>query len=315
MTQRTLGWLGLPTLAVALVASGMWMNASAQARQAQAPKAAPTQSEAPAPKVDPAEQARREYVLEVIGMGVTLDKYRQGKLWDALRQGHAFGSIRDQDPKKYPWSRDDKYGETGGRSASTLENGIGRLPMYWPAPSFYAGNAALAPESIGRPADSPITGLIGATDSNGLAWTLFISAGWATTEHPDRLLEKAFDFFDKHPDVPYLVVAAADSLYFRDLYRPKGTEPLIKDGHYIPSMPDSSALFVLARRERVEAIRPFAVEDVIEHTIEDIEELNRRGLARRIGVTYLGLMRAAQPRSKDAVHRNLTVPEWLAESA
>ena len=32
MTQRTLGWLGLPILTVALVASGMWMNASAQAR-------------------------------------------------------------------------------------------------------------------------------------------------------------------------------------------------------------------------------------------------------------------------------------------
>ena len=80
MTQKTLGWLGLPIMAVLLMASGMWVSASAQARQAQAPKAASAQSETPVPKVDPAEQARREYVLEVIGMGVTLDKYRQGKL-------------------------------------------------------------------------------------------------------------------------------------------------------------------------------------------------------------------------------------------
>ena len=44
------------------------------------------------------EQERREYVLEVIGLGVTLDKYRQGKLWDALQQGNPFTSVREQDP-------------------------------------------------------------------------------------------------------------------------------------------------------------------------------------------------------------------------
>ena len=311
MTQRTLSWLGLPIMAVLLMASGMWMNASAQARQAQAPKAAPTQSEVPAPQVDPAEQARREYVLEIIGMGMTLDKYRQGKLWDALRQGHAFGSIREQDPKKYPWSADDKEGEEGGRTSSTLENGIAKLPMYWPAPSFYADSAVIDPAARGKAADSPISGMVSSADSNGLAWTLFVSAGWALSEHPDHILEKAFDFFDKHPDVPYLVVAASDGLYFRNLYRPKGTDPLIKDGHYIPSMPDSSALFVLARRERVEAIRPFAFEDTSQ---DDFRNENRTGLARRVGLAFMDLQKSV-PKPQGTPFRNPTVPEWLAESA
>ena len=57
------------------------------------------------------EQARREYVLEVIGLGVTLDKYRQGKLWDALQQGSPFTTIREQDPKKYPWTASDRMGQ------------------------------------------------------------------------------------------------------------------------------------------------------------------------------------------------------------
>lgn len=311
MTQKTLGWLGLPIMAVLLMASGMWVSASAQARQAQAPKPTATQSAAPEPKVDPAEQARREYVLEVIGMGVTLDKYRQGKLWDALRQGHAFGSIREQDPKKYPWARDDKEGQEGGRSASTLENGIGRLPMYWPAPSLYGGDPFVNPkEPVSE--TNPVEGLVGSADSNGLAWTLFVSAGWSLSEHPDRLLEKAFDFFDRYPDVPYLVVAASDGLYFRNLYRPKGTDPLIKDGHYIPSMPDSSALFVLARRERVEAIRPFAFEDTSQDELAP--EQNRKGIARRLAVAFIDLTEKV-PKPQGTPFRNPTVPEWLAESA
>ena len=59
------------------------------------------------------EFAQREYVLEVIGLGVTLDKYRQGKLWDALQQGRPFNTIREQDPKKYPWAGTDKDGRGG----------------------------------------------------------------------------------------------------------------------------------------------------------------------------------------------------------
>lgn len=314
MTNRLMWWLIAPVTAVALFAGWRWQAASTQAKAAQEAPALPAQPAAPAARAPLDEAARREYVLEVIGLGVTLDKHRQGKLWEALQQGHAFGSIREQDPMKYPWSAEDKEGQEGGRSASTLENGVGRIPLYWPTPSFYADGPVDTPDDPSSDVN-PSVGIVGANDSNGLLWTLFVSAGFELSEHPDRLLERAFAFFDAHPDVPYVVIAASDGLTLRDDARPKGSPPLIKDGHYIPSMPDSSALFVLARRERVEAIRPFAVEDVVEHTIEDIDELNRRGLARRIGVNYLRLMSLAQPRSKDAVHRNLTVPEWLAESA
>jgi len=314
MTNRMMWWLIAPVTAVALFAGWRWQAASTQAKAAQEAPALQVEPAPPAASTPVDEVARREYVLEVIGLGVTLDKYRQGKLWEALQQGHAFGSIREQDPMRYPWSAEDKEGQEGGRSASTLENGVGKIPLYWPTPSFYADGPIATPYYALSEA-VPAEGLVASADSNGLTWTLFVSAGFELSEHPDRLLEKAFAFFDTYPDVPYLVIAASDGLTLRNEARPEGAPPLIKDGHYIPSMPDSSALFVLARRERVEAIRPFAVEDVVEHTIEDIDELNRRGLARRIGVTYLRLMRAAQPRSKDAVERNLTVPEWLAESA
>ena len=82
--------------------------------------------------------AAQTYVLEVIGLGVSLDKHRQGKLWDALQKGHPFATIREMDPNKYPYTSSDKLGVEGGASASALENGVGGLPMYWAAPSFYA---------------------------------------------------------------------------------------------------------------------------------------------------------------------------------
>ena len=60
------------------------------------------------------EPSKRDYVLEIIGLGVTLDKYRQGKLWEALQKGHAYASIREQDKEKYPWSGMEKAGISGG---------------------------------------------------------------------------------------------------------------------------------------------------------------------------------------------------------
>uniref|UniRef100_UPI003FA1FE7C type VI lipase adapter Tla3 domain-containing protein n=1 Tax=Zoogloea ramigera TaxID=350 RepID=UPI003FA1FE7C len=260
-----------------------------------------------------AKEAPREYVLEVIGLGVSLDKHRQGKLWDALQKSHPFGTIREQDPEKYAWTGSDKLGEEGGASASALTNGIGGLPMYWPAPSFYASNPIDDPNDPSSETD-PIIGIVGATDSNGLDLTLFIPAGYMLADHPDRLLEKAFAFFDAHPDVPYLVVAASDGLYFRHLNRPPGSPPLLYDGYYVPSMPASSALFVLARRERVEVLRPFAFEDTDQDKRGPIQ--NRYGLARRLFLSYADLAEAnGQAMGNGRLIRVPTVPEWLAETA
>ena len=309
--QKWTTWLGVPVLGVLLVILGQWVwsavsDARAETRARQQDEVRQANAAALA------KEAPREYVLEVIGLGVSLDKHRQGKLWDALQQGHPFGTIRAQDPEKYSWSASDKLGDEGSASASTLENGIGGLPMYWPAPSFFASEPSEDPQWPSSDADPPI-GTVAATDSNGLDLTLFIPAGYMLADHPDRLLEKAFAFFDAHPDVPYLVVAASDGLYFRHLNRPPGSPPLLYDGYYIPYMPASSALFVLARRERVEVLRPFAFEDT---SIEDFANENHRGLARRIYLRFGELSEQfGRAMGNGRLDRWPTVPEWLAETA
>ena len=98
-------------------------------------------------------------------------------------------------------------------------------------------------------------GLAGGAISSGMAWHLLVIGPRRFGEHPDRILEEMLAFFDANPDVPYIVLNSNDGMGPRDSNRPAGTPKLLKDGYYIPEMPDVSTLFVLARRERVDPIR------------------------------------------------------------
>ncbi|MBJ7313885.1 DUF2875 family protein [Rugamonas sp. CCM 8940] len=135
-------------------------------------------------------KGRREYVLEVIGLGVSLDKYRQGKLWDVLHKQGPYTSIREQDPKQYAWTGQDKDGVSGGRLYDAFENGAERTPMYWGGPSFYAGASISNPEIKFSPIN-PMMGLAGETQSTGMA--LLWSSNFG---HDDRLACCHFPFVD-----------------------------------------------------------------------------------------------------------------------
>ena len=93
MSSRILWWVAGPMTAVALFFGARWMMASNKV-QAQ-------EKHVQTHQVVAGDQSRREYVLEVIGLGVTLDKFRQGKLWEALQKGSPYVTIREQDKEKY----------------------------------------------------------------------------------------------------------------------------------------------------------------------------------------------------------------------
>ena len=243
----------MPVAAVTLALGARWTMAS---KNAQSTPRAQEQMQ----QVAMSDQARREYVLEVIGLGVTLDKYRQGKLWEALQAGGPHTTIREQDKQKYEWSAQDKKGLGGDRGGDSLENGAQYTPMYYGVPVFDAEGPILNPARAEKPT-SPLMGLAGGAISSGMAWHLFVIGPRRFDEHPDRILEEVFAFFDANPDVPYIVLNSDDGMGPRDSYRPEGAAKLLKDGYYIPEMPDSSALFVLARRERVDPVRAFVWDD------------------------------------------------------
>ncbi|WP_213959367.1 DUF2875 family protein, partial [Variovorax sp. dw_954] len=240
-----------------------------------------------------------DYVLEIIGMGVTLDKYRQGALWDVLKQGHPFATIREQDPRKYEWAATDKIGASGGRANDAVENGLKGVPDYWGVPSLYAGGPVGATDPT-RWTGGPVAGV----NSIGLGGILFVVGPWELSERPDQLLKKVFAFFDKNPEVPYVILSSDDSMGARHDKRVPGSPWLVRDGYYVSEMPDSAAVFVLARRERLDPLRPFAFDDIDSHKF-DVDEVNRRGFGRRLYLAYLELANTV----------GQTVPEWLKLTA
>jgi len=317
MGNRIFWLIIIPVVLVALLFTSMWRTAVRRA-QVPSPVIGAVQEESDAAHL---EQAKREYVLEIMGMGVTLDKYRQGKLWEALQKGSPYSSVREQDPKKYPWDANEKAGLGGKRMDDALENGFSHSPMYWGVPSFFAGGPD--PEGFVEPV--PVLGEIGGAN---LDFHLTVAAPWMLAERPDRLLEKVFSFFDTHADVPYIVLTAIDGMGVRDLYRmagnPSDYRPLLTDGYYVPEMPDASAVFILARRERVDPLRKFVWDDPDDEflhdklrwmycTLEsDLPQPDRKSPSRTVAQIAAD---SSMTLSEGRGMRPITVDEWLEASA
>jgi hypothetical protein len=308
-TMDKLRWFGVPLVTVVLLFGSSWLVASIKANAREGEWQQKTQQLREQNVASNTRQARREYVLEVIGLGITVEKYRQGKLWDILQKGTPFTSIREPDPKKYEWAKDDKLGVSGSRACDALENGAEPSPMFWGVPSFYAGgpinHPAYQPSEI-----SPESGLAASAEGTGMAWHLFVTGPWQLGERPDQLLEQVFAFFDAHPDLPYIVLLSDDSSATRHASRDPSTPPLIKNGYYIPDMPDSTAVFVLARRERVEPLRPYVWDDLDNDYLQE----NLRMMYYALKDSVPTPEKLANP-EKFHIGRNPTVAEWLTAAA
>lgn len=260
-TMNTIRWFGMPLLAVLMLFGGKWlfdMQAAHKHKLAWEQEILKLKDEET--RATQTGQARREYVLEVLGLGITVEKYRQGKLWQVLQQGGPYTSIREPDPKKYPWTDFDKMGQTGGRACDALENGADPSPMFWGVPTMYAGSPHDDPTTMPSKID-PVAGLAASAEGTGMAWHLFATGPWELGERPDRLLEQAFAFFDAYPDLPYLVLLSAESDSLREMSQAAGSPSIVNTGYYIPKYSDTTAVFVLARRERVEPLRPYVWDD------------------------------------------------------
>ncbi len=192
MGNRILWWVAGPTILVTALFGTHWVKASRQVHGKTQEVAEQTQ------QTTQSDQQKREYVLEVIGLGVTLDKYRQGKLWEALQAGNPHTTIREQDPKKYNWSGLDKAGTSGGRGGDTLENGAQFTPMYYGVPVLNAGAPIDNPRLKDNP-EMPDPGLAGGAVASGMAWHLFVVGPRRFDEQPDRIIDDVFAFFGRTP--------------------------------------------------------------------------------------------------------------------
>ena len=308
-TMDRFRWFGVPALVLlAILLIAKWFGTGPIERREREWREQTQQLKMKELAAQSSDKTRREYVLEVLGLGVTYEKYRQGKLWDILQRGSPHANIRETDPRKYPWMGLDKIGQSGGRACDALENGAKSSPMYWGVPSFYASgpdkSLADQPSEI-----SPVSGLAGSAETTGMAWHLFAVGPWELSEHPDRLLEQAFAFFDAYPDLPYVVLMASDNLALRDQKSTPGTT-IAMDGYYIPEIPDATTIFVLARRERVEPLRPFVWDDPNNDYLQE----NLRQMYYQLRNSVPTPEKLAHPEETN-MDRLPTVAEWLKATA
>lgn len=200
------------------------------------------------------EREDHQLTLEVIGLGLSVEKFRQQGVWQAIEQsGGAF--ILPTDPKSYAWSTEEKGDQSSKRGDDAFEHAASYFTEKWLVPGFSVT------ASIHRPIPNDTDNYIKGSPDDlrqgaGMAWHKFANVDYLYDDAPEGFFERVFRFFDENPDVPAAVLWVEDGMGDREVLRPKESPHLMVDGYRKPTdMSESMVAFVLARRDRLEAIR------------------------------------------------------------
>ncbi|WP_182267185.1 type VI lipase adapter Tla3 domain-containing protein [Stenotrophomonas maltophilia] len=197
------------------------------------------------------ENDQRMLTLDVIGVGLSVEMFRQGDVWHELKQAESFSAnvMPAQDSPR--WRHANGAGVLSKRRADTLELALKNMVEAWPIPSVrvLATDAndwlrnTYSDEEL-REMDSMY--LDRTRMPAGLHWTQIMQSDVIYSDTPEDVIEAIFRTFERHPDMPALLVYA---------FGPDGKY----DAPRTASTPLASyAAMVVARRERVEWLRPWA---------------------------------------------------------
>ncbi|HIE1895159.1 TPA: type VI lipase adapter Tla3 domain-containing protein [Pseudomonas aeruginosa] len=222
-----------------------------------------------APKTSP-----RLETLDVLSIGMSLDVFRQGQVWKALQEQNAMqaealhvGSILPMDPKKYPTSADDKDMAYEKRKADALELVLKNFLEKWPIPTITVVrgwnpstvNLRFSPERTKRSLSGSVDGLRAPA---GLHWHRIANLhdGIICNDTPEGVLEALFSLFERHPDLPAVLVFSNDSFNMALSLMRKGEKPIgVGTGPRQPGeLTDAMVALIVGRPERVDWLRQFA---------------------------------------------------------
>ncbi|WP_416055708.1 DUF2875 family protein [Stenotrophomonas maltophilia] len=211
-------------------------------------------SGAPAPPLPDApamENDQRMLTLDIIGVGLSVEMFRQGDVWHELKQAENFSANAMPAQESPRWRHANGAGVLGKRRADTLELALKSMVEAWPIPTATVisttandwlrgvySDAELREKDLGR--------LNRMRMPAGLHWTQIKQLDVIYSDTPEDVIEAIFRTFERHPDMPAILVYAfgPDGKY--DVPRTAST-PLA-----------TYAAMVVARRERVEWLRPWA---------------------------------------------------------
>lgn len=197
-----------------------------------------------------------KYVLEVRGLGVSVNTSADEEIWQKIREKNDnFSPILSTRVEDYPSDSDTRMMNLELMNGLAFKNAAGRAVQYWPIPVIIWGPPRAATNSL-----RPATNIADNRQKASLGVSLFLWQEDASTNDSPAMIQKLFDFFDAHPDVPEAVVFSFDGITMRELLKAPGSGILPK-GRFIPEIPDSVVGILVSRSDRVDRlIRPFAVE-------------------------------------------------------
>ncbi|CCF95853.1 hypothetical protein B7R77_17275 [Ralstonia solanacearum K60] len=199
-----------------------------------------------------------QYVLEVRGLGMAISGDHQDTPWKRIvEKADNFASALSQNPKDYGETPDIRMTFSKVDTGAAFEYAAAEAIDHWPLPVIII-NPPTGKDVKSRAAYRIADG----RQKAGLGVTLFLWEYDANTSSAMPALDRLFQFFDEHPDVPAALIVTQDGMIFRSLLDTPGTpkEPL---GAYIPPIPNSMVSLLVTRSDRVDQLmRPFVVSDV-----------------------------------------------------
>ncbi|WP_322040665.1 type VI lipase adapter Tla3 domain-containing protein [Burkholderia diffusa] len=201
------------------------------------------------------------FTLEIRRFGVAVDRFRQRALLMRLDEVGANGTLLLQDPKQYPWSSSDRSFAGHKRENNVFGYTLRGWVDYWPIPVIVAG----PPRNENDPdADRMATHISSADNGAGIGNTLYTRLDEIHTANGDDVVSRAFDIFDREPDLPAVVLLVEDGINTRSYLGTPGADYLglsTKDGNFVPKNPDSYVALLVTRKDRVDRqIRPYVVD-------------------------------------------------------
>lgn len=221
-----------------------------------------------APTVSP-----RLDTLDVLSVGMSLDVFRQGQVWQALQEQSArqpearyVGSILPIDTQRYPQTADDKDLAYEKRQADALELGLRDFLEKWPIPTITAvrgwdpqtTNLRFTPERTQKSLSAKVNDL---RMPAGLHWHRIrnLQDGIVCTDTPEDLIESLFQLFERHPDLPAVLVYANEGFNMSFALSARKAPLIGGPGPRRPGeLTDSMVAMVVGRPERVEWLRYYA---------------------------------------------------------
>jgi len=190
--------------------------------------------------------------LDVLGVGLSVEMFRQSQVWQEMKE-QAVGSMLPTDAVAYTKKSTLKVAASIRRCEHAFESAAKLFVENWPIPCLSvwprlpATGSPNATEYFRNCFSSYAEGI-------GMPGHKFAPYNPYFNDHPEDVLERVFQFFDGHPNVPVLLLMVCDGDMIRAKTGDASREKYWGDGpRHFDSMAESSVALMLGRRERVNA--------------------------------------------------------------